>query len=1006
MRYTHFIIIFTILTVIWVVPVSGWYVVGTDGYGLNTIGGTPPAFTPGIITSISGHTCFYQVGSPAVGQGLGYINSYPATYWSFVYTGGSTFNPRWYDISGGVITYFTTYFGATEPALIECYRVYNSTTSEYDYSLYVDDVYQQVSSTSNGSVPYYFNSGAFSTNVVKGDMFVYGDTEERDLVGLPPNNYFIAKDMITPAFSGVYSAPDTQYSPTEFEVLYRQNTINSTIILKNVATGYIAVSDIIPDPAGYYIFNLTEFFADSDADYGIYSCYIDGSSQSMQIAYTAIATSGTYTIWDDETYEQDDIATITYSIAESYWDTSSYEYYLKIESQDLTDLDSWELTTRPIGNATQEVTIDTDTFPVDGYYYTTLYAVDRSSSEEILLSYDSAYVDVESASGTVIVSGTTYDAINSTVLGSCTVIATQFGSSNSVISNVIDGSYSVTGLTTDFSIGMNASKTNWRGFPTYFTPYESGTYTVDIPLVPWVDGAAVPGTWEVVSGGWATQDSSSSTTTDYWNATTDGTGLGGIIYNEPYWTITSGATVTVSNATFNATKTTGDGGWYQFNETVDGICGGTYTITVSKTGYSTVTTTTTLVEDEFTRKDLCLGTNFTLTVNCRELTSNALITDSDVYVELDTGDSTTTTTGIATFSDVEYGVVGITASAVGYYPGTGSVVVDSTTITTVYLQKEAEASAPTNSSGFGVGYAPKTVRFTVQTIWGKPIENCLVNATGYETTVGDWDWLYKVFGIDVNETPIATCTMGGYTDYKGDINFVMLEPVQYNCSFVKAGEINTTMSIYPKDDYYMVYATDFGNTSWLEGGSDINEAVSVNVTKGDDGSTGWINISYTDTSGGTTGGTCYLNQTNPADPDGDETVVDSYVIATNNWSKNYTALAIDGEAYHVHVDPVHSTWDFERSYVVNFPKEKVNPLGLSDQELMILATFLILFTGLLFGAISAPHAPLIMSFMGWIFLALGWLDAMLLTATAALTLATVLSVLTLVMVRSKKERFI
>lgn len=950
--------------------------------------------------------CLRYYTYPAYSGSIVYQTQLVSNYWAFTLI-------RTYSGPAGGTGYFTIF--NSEMSSIRSFRLDDKSDgirielTRHDNNLYyrIDGGAESLVGTAS-SIPYYWGftvSGGLKGFGMEIDNLVVGSTDTND-IGVIPDSYFIAKDIGDPLFSGLY---DSNYDDV-------YNSYFHTNIGSVLGAGNTTVTITGPDSVVYwsnttssyedvFTHDLTTFFS-IDPPYGIYTATLSNSDgeESDTFVYKACAITGTSVVWDVSEYETDDIAMITYNIAESHWIPDDYTYVVKIENAALSDMITWDITDRPI-NATESVTVTTSTFPVTGTYYTTLYAVDRSSGEEILLDYDEAYFDV-GAGGTVVVSGTTYDAINSTALGSCIVTATQNGITTSTTSNAIDGSYSKSSLVAYSSIGMNASKTNWSGFPVYFTPYESGTYTVDLSLIPYTAGAAEPGEWEVVTGGWATEDSSSNITTDYWNATIDGTGLGGIIYNEPYWTTTSGATVMVSNASFNATKVTGDGGWYQFNETTDGICGGTYTLTVSKTGYSTVTTTTTLVEDAFTRKDLCLGTDFDLTIHCRELTTNALVTDSDVYVELDTGDSNTTTTGIATFTDIDYGVVGITASAIGYYPGTGSVVVDSDTTTTVYLQKETEASAPTNSSGFGVGYAPKTVRFTVQTIWGKPIENCLVNATGYETTVGDWDWLYKAFGIDVNETPIATCTMGGYTDYKGDINFVMLEPVQYNCTFVKAGEINTAMSIYPKDDYYVVYATDFGNTSWLEGGSDINEAISVNVTKGDDGSTGWVNIAYTDTSGGTTGGTCYLNQTNPLDPDGDETVVSSYVIATNNWSKNFTVLAIDGEAYHVHVDPVHSTWDFERSYVVNFPKEKVNPLGLSDQELMMLATFLILFTGLLFGAISAPHAPLIMSFLGWIFLALGWLDAMLLTATAALTLATVLSVLTLVMVRSKKERFI
>jgi len=317
----------------------------------------------------------------------------------------------------------------------------------------------------------------------------------------------------------------------------------------------------------------------------------------------------------------------------------------------------------------------------------------------------------------------------------------------------------------------------------------------------------------------------------------------------------------------------------------------------------------------------------------------------------------------------------------------------------LYLQAESEGG-----SGFGVGYAPKTVRFTTQTIWGSPIQDCCVNCTGYETTVGSWEWLYTLFGVDVNETPVATAEMGGYTDYKGDINFVMFEPVKYECSFVKAGEINKTIEIYPKDDYYLILATDYGNASWLEGGVDINKAVTIAVTTETINSTAaYVIVNYTDTSSGTTGGTVYLNQTDPDDPAGPELNIDSYAITGSSFDTAFTVTDYSGESFFVRVRPVHSTWVFERDFAVTFPEEQFNPMGLTDTELAMIATFLILFAGCLFGAVSAPHAPLVMSFLGWLFLAFGWLDAVFATASISLVLATVMSIVYLIMIRSKKE---
>jgi hypothetical protein len=378
----------------------------------------------------------------------------------------------------------------------------------------------------------------------------------------------------------------------------------------------------------------------------------------------------------------------------------------------------------------------------------------------------------------------------------------------------------------------------------------------------------------------------------------------------------------------------------------------------------------------------------------------SLITGTEVSLELDTGQSTTTTTGIATFTGLEYGYYTVTADAIGYYPSSTSVVMDQDKTVTVYLQKEGERGA-------GISYAPKSVEFTVQTIWGKPIPDCMVNCTGYETTVGPWEWVYQLFGIEENGTPIATSTMSGYTDYKGQINFLMLEPVKYECLFYKPGEINKNLTVYPKSDHYLILATEFGNASWYQGGSDINAMINCTV-RTSDGPTSKdrnITVTYTDLTGGTLGGIVYLNQTNTT-PGGAEICLSSWSGLTNNCTHTFTVTNCAGQSYFVRVRPTHSTWEFQRDFSVSFPPEQVNPLGLTDTELALMSCFLILFVGLLFGGISAPHAPLVMSFLGWIFLALGWLNAIITTAVPALLLASVLSVAYLIMVRSKKERWV
>jgi len=611
-----------------------------------------------------------------------------------------------------------------------------------------------------------------------------------------------------------------------------------------------------------------------------------------------------------------------------------------------------------------------------GSWYTS-GAVDSSDNPTVIFADDGEnhIYAIYRTLGDVSVGGITYCATNATPLENVTVACLQNGTYTNTTSNAT-GNYLLEGLWENLEINITGILEGYTGGYVEFTPPTGGQlYSVDIPLIP-----------------------------DEYN--TSSTTIGGIVYLSPYYDVQAGCTVTISNATWENTTSTNNAGYYEFcNLTASS----TYDFTASYTDHQPDESECNAGEEgSFTQHDILLQESFTLTVYAKELESGGVITGDTVTISLDTGQETTTTTGSCTFEGLDYGCYTITGSCMGYYPGSSSIVVDESKSATVYLDPVTEKEA-----GPGGAYAPKTVLITVQTIWGSPIEDCCVNCTGYETTAGSWDWLYQLFGVDVNETPIATATMSGYTDYKGDIDFVMFEPVKYNCTFYKVGEIDKYEKIYPKYEHYIILATEFGNSSWLEGGIDINQAINITVTTSVINSTAaYINMSYADASGGTTGGTCWLNQTDPADRMGDELVIDSDAITGNSCSCSFIVTDYAGESYVVRVKPTHDTWDFERDFAVTFPEEEFNPLGLTDFELMLIAAFLILFTGCLFGAISAPHAPLIMCFMAWIMYVLGFLNLMRgdtvaeLKLLGAMTLATVLSVLMLVMVRSKKERFV
>jgi len=851
-----------------------------------------------------------------------------------------------------------------------CNRIFYS--NGYIY-IYYNDYY--FTSFHCGPKPYYVGikspSGAITI-----DNVIVSYTQERNLISAFPEGWYIHSNPDSPAMSGLYHG-DALISTTTARFSWVTYSGSGTIRISNNESGIIIYESAVSGYTGTLSLNLnTYFFSNSNALPGTYKIEILGTTTCDYFNYTGYPLN-TKVEWDKPGYSNGETATITYCINSSMWDPYDYVYQLEILNSNLTSLTSWGISSQPVGNY-QDVVISSGLFPGTGYYLCSITAIDRVNGTKYYLAYDTAAILMP---GDVLVQGQTYNAITNTALGSCGVTITQNTFPHSTTSDATTGEYTVLGLTTDADIYGIASKTGYDGIELSFTPIISGIYTFDLPLIP--SGGPSPG-------------ESSNSTTSYYNPSTEGTSVGGMCLGGPYWTLEEGCNITISNGTWSTSCTSGSGGWYQCNNLP---CGGTYTLSCYKSGYETYTKSCTFESDCFNREDCMMDKISTLTVYCRSIDGD-IINDCESVVELDTGETTTTTTGIATFPNLEYGYYTVSADAIGYYPGSTSVVLDQDKNVSVYMSKETERGA-------GISYAPKSVEFTVQTIWGKPISDCQVNCTGYETTVGSWEWLYQLFGIEENGTPIATSTMSGYTDYKGQINFMMFEPVKYECLFYKPGEINNNLSVYPKSDHYLILATEFGNASWYKGGSDINAMINCTVTTGD-GPTSKdrnITLTYSDLTGGTVGGIVYLNQTNTT-PGGAEICLSSWSGLTNNCTHTFTVTNCAGQSYFIRVRPNHTTWTFERDFAVSFPPEQVNPLGLTDTELALMSCFLILFVGLLFGGISAPHAPLVMSFLGWIFLALGWLNAIITTAVPALLLASVLSVAYLIMVRSKKERWV
>jgi len=830
LRYCLYIGLLACLVAVGVGQVQAWYLADRDGTQRGEVTGEVS------VTLDSIHIYKYY------GTLIGYDTAFPTTEWSvYGYEGRNYWVfVRVCDVEKSAIYQVAFAKGLN---LYKCIREYRD--SAYHYDRYVAGSYVGTG-TAAGTTPYY---AYFSEDMNDpAPMYIYfmtvGDATETEynLVLTHPSTYFIAKDFINPAFSGLYSSLDNAVWADRFYARYISDTPAKNITIKNKATGTTIYSHATTGVCGLYQFNITEIFFDSGVPYGIYTVAMDGSTQSQDIPYMGITTTGTNCNWDDTEYVDGDTATIGYNIGEAYWMTDDYTYELRIEDTDFDELDSWSIITRPV-SAEREVTVSTSLFPTSGYYYCGLYAIDKSSGEEILMCYDYAYMYL-AGSGEVIVEGETYDATTGNLLGSCVVTATQLGGDTSDTSDATDATYQITGLVTDSSIGVNATKTDYIGYPIYFTPYEGGHYEVDVPLVP--SGGASPGEWQEVTGGQLTQINHNNTTTTYYNLTEDGTAIGGLVYEAPYWGLSSGCNVTVGNSSWSDSNTTGDGGWYQIN---DIPAGGNYWVNYTKTGFQSINETVTITALSFNRQDAYLNGDFTLTVSIKDMDTNTIITD-EVYVELDSGDSTTTETGSCTFSGLDYGSYTITTTSPEYYPGSTFVVVDGTTTATVYMQAKTDIGG----SGPSSNYPPHMVRFSFVDAWGNPIDGATVTATATESST-PWSWLTGVFGFDTTAVDIQNETLTGTTGNDGTISFLMVETVRYSVNCVQEDDgIDHTITMFPKESEYFIrigtlpLATDYPEY-------DIT-AYSVND------SYVRLSVNYTDAADATTSATFYVNDIN------------------------------------------------------------------------------------------------------------------------------------------------
>lgn len=415
--------------------------------------------------------------------------------------------------------------------------------------------------------------------------------------------------------------------------------------------------------------------------------------------------------------------------------------------------------------------------------------------------------------------------------------------------------------------------------------------------------------------------------TDYWGA--GDTTAYGLIYGTYHQPI-EGATVKISNDTWSDTTTASSTGFYMFNDLVDAS---EYTINASMSGYDNSENFTVSMSGN-TRQDIELTARYTVVVKVKDATTEAYVSSFDAYLN---GDVASTTTGTVTFSDVTYGAYSVSATAENYYSDSKTYVIDEDrTITFELNQLESQY------------YQPHYVEFVVQTIWGSKYDGVTVTAYEGSTAAGD-------------------TYASGITGDDGSIAFQMDQNQQYTITFISSEDgIDESITIYPVDTKYTIYPT---TDSYERVYDDIKFGAygeSINLTAG------MINASFIDNSGTTTLAELWINDQNDNN---------LYYFNTTSSSQDWSQVVntTNTSTFLVHFQLANSEltdgFTQDRIIKIQFDEGPSGPFDFGFEEqwhYQLLATGMILFVGLLFGAVNAQFGSIVVVLLGWFNVYTGW----------------------------------
>jgi PKD repeat protein len=267
----------------------------------------------------------------------------------------------------------------------------------------------------------------------------------------------------------------------------------------------------------------------------------------------------------------------------------------------------------------------------------------------------------------------------------------------------------------------------------------------------------------------------------------------------------------------------------------------------------------------FTRQDLVMAPQYTLTINFVDSSTNLPI---PVVTVLDSnGNNATTSAGTYT-GTYPYGVVVIYATSSGYASTSASYVVTGNLVETVPMTKNAAASTPNTN----VIWTPQSVAIQVLDANNNPVIGSAVNITAVGSTLpgglsGAVSYFQQTYGCTAATAQsmlAANTTYQGSTDSSGYIIYQMASVIQYSVVVKDPLGYNFTQTLYPASPWWYQIQTPNTTTPSMyqqaktENLNLLNSVYVANTTENAAETIAKLNIYFYDAAGQSNGLDCWF----------------------------------------------------------------------------------------------------------------------------------------------------